>query len=156
VSLVTYDPSISNRFWKKVQKTDGCWLWTGSKDRRGYGRFSVNNFPHLAHRVAKALAHGPFDSNLCGLHKCDNPPCVNPDHIALGTKMDNTRDMLRKGRFVDHHGRKTHCRNGHPYAGENLAVLVTSKTKERRCRQCMNSNKRRYRMIAKLEGRKYS
>ncbi len=85
-------------FWAKVEKSDGCWLWTASKDGAGYGLFGrIDGKVHRSHRVSWALEHGEFPS-LCVLHRCDNPSCVRPDHLFLGTRDDNMRDRQEKGR----------------------------------------------------------
>lgn len=78
-----------------VSVSEGCWLWTGGKDPKGYGR--TLRF-HLAHRVSWELFVGPIPKGLCVLHECDNPPCVRPDHLFLGTNLDNVKDMVAKGR----------------------------------------------------------
>lgn len=96
--------SVGERFWAKVDKTShpgGCWLWTAGKDSRGYGTFRVKSLPHpkkAAHRIAYSLVRGEIGSGLCVLHKCDNPACVNPDHLWLGTQKDNAIDRESKGR----------------------------------------------------------
>ena len=107
--------SSGDRFWPKVQKGDGCWEWTGSRDRRGYGQFSFERHPVLAHRMAYYLTYGPFEGSV--LHACDNPPCVRPDHLHLGTQKDNMGEASQRGRIYNL--RKTHCGNGHPYDEEN-------------------------------------
>ncbi len=95
---------IADRLWKRVVKTDTCWLWTGYK-QKGYGRMS-KDYPYtgalgvLTHRVSWELANGPIPEGLCVLHKCDNPSCVNPDHLFLGTRIDNSNDKVSKGRHV--------------------------------------------------------
>ncbi len=95
------------RFWRKVvkgQTANACWLWTGAVDNYGYGVFSLSRSRQLikAHRYAFTNAKGP-PGNLCVLHNCptgDNPRCVNPEHLFLGTRADNNRDKLLKGRQV--------------------------------------------------------
>ena len=97
--------STQERFWQKVVKSDGCWEWQGSLDKRGYGRFHVSRERHRvwAHRFAWELTNGPIPiedtyHGVCVLHKCDNPACVNPSHLFLGSQSDNNRDRHLKGR----------------------------------------------------------
>jgi hypothetical protein len=85
-------------FWSKVRKSDGCWEWTSFRTPLGYGRTTYRRRHALAHRISYELSHGPIPDGLCVLHHCDNPPCVNPDHLYAGTKADNVRDMLDRGR----------------------------------------------------------
>jgi len=86
------------RFNDKVDRTGTCWLWTAHKIPLGYGVFRVNGKNQRAHRVAYELAYGKFDKTLHVLHKCDNPGCVKPSHLSLGTHQDNMRDRDAKGR----------------------------------------------------------
>lgn len=90
---------MEERFWEKVSKTDSCWLWTGFKTRKGYGRLRLTDLrkSRSAHRIAWFLAHGEWPV-LQVLHTCDVPSCVRPDHLFLGTHDDNMRDKAQKGR----------------------------------------------------------
>ena len=75
-----------------------CWEWRGNRDVDGYGRFRWNYEMFGAHRVAWELAHGPVPAGMLVLHRCDNPPCCNPDHLWLGTNVENIADRHAKGR----------------------------------------------------------
>jgi hypothetical protein len=86
------------RFWDKVVKTDTCWVWTASVNGKGYGSFGYGGRVQLAHRVSWQMHCGPIPPGLCVCHACDNPSCVRPDHLFLGTIKDNNRDRDRKGR----------------------------------------------------------
>ena len=87
-------------FWDGVTTArDGCWVWNGAKRTKfSYGVFSIKHQNHQAHRIAWELVNGSIPDGLFVLHKCDNPPCVNPEHLFLGTHIDNMRDMVKKGR----------------------------------------------------------
>jgi hypothetical protein len=89
------------RFWANVDRKgdDQCWTWLGTQHPEGYGmsRDDKNN-RRLAHRTAWEISRGPIPSGICVLHKCDNRICVNPSHLFLGSRLDNTRDMMAKNR----------------------------------------------------------
>lgn len=129
------------RFWSKVQMGPSCWVWEGARNRGGYGTFRRGSVVIKAHRAAWEFCYGPIPEGLCVLHKCDNPPCVRPDHLFLGTVADNAQDRVAKGR--DGHRAKTHCPRGHPLSGENLYVCPRGK---RQCRICKSEASRRFAM----------
>lgn len=93
------------RFWNKVKiaSRDSCWLWLGSTNPDGYGRFNIKIGYYKyrlvqPHRFSWELFYGPIEDNTQVLHKCDIPACINPDHLFLGTISDNMKDMYNKGR----------------------------------------------------------
>lgn len=96
--------SILQRLMAKVlpEPNSGCWLWNAGMVR-GYGRLQVGTSrsprTELAHRVSYGLHYGPIPAGLGVYHRCDTPACVNPDHLFLGTQLDNMRDARRKGRY---------------------------------------------------------
>jgi hypothetical protein len=84
---------------RRIDPETGCWLWTGTLSQQGYGRLVSNYREYPASRAAAIVWLGfDPDSELWVLHKCDNPPCFNPDHLWIGTPKENTRDMMAKGR----------------------------------------------------------
>lgn len=91
--------TMSARLSDSVRRQhEGCSLWPGHRNAQGYGVVNHHGRCMLAHRLAWELRNGPIPRRLCVLHRCDVPPCVNPDHLFLGTKRDNTQDAIEKGR----------------------------------------------------------
>lgn len=107
------------RFWDAVNKSNGCWEWTKARKQSGYGQFVNSRTSVSAHRYSYILAFGDIPDGLSVLHRCDNPPCVRPDHLFLGNARDNSRDMVSKGR---HRNGNLHG-NGHPNSKLNNIVV---------------------------------
>lgn len=133
---------LPDRFWAKVDRRgdDECWEWRGGKQGRpgfDYGRYYLDGKTVPAHRYMYENVHGPA-TGLVVRHRCDNPPCVNPGHLQLGTHKDNTRDCVERGR--NWHNKITHCPKGHEYAGDNLYEHRGS----RQCKACRREADRAY------------
>lgn len=92
--------TYEERFRSKIDKGPGCWEWQAGRDDKDYGRFCLDGKSVLAHRLSYELDVEPIPEDLCVLHRCDNPGCVNPEHLFLGTQQDNIQDMIDKGRKV--------------------------------------------------------
>lgn len=142
------------RFWMGVSFGDGCWEWQRAKGGPPgpwkYGQFYFQKRLQRSHRVAWMFMRGSIPEGLNVLHKCDNPICVKPDHLFLGTTMDNIRDMIDKGRgnccpAVDASVRKrlarTRCKHGHPFTIENTYIGPRG---NRDCRICRRNAGKKY------------
>jgi len=91
----------ATRFFRKIGNAEDCWEWNGAKNDKGYGQATWNGEVVYAHRQAYRLAYGDFDECLLVCHHCDNPSCVRPNHLFLGTYSDNANDKVTKGRNND-------------------------------------------------------
>jgi hypothetical protein len=100
-----FTPQIRRRFNDYILKTDTCWYWRGAKGKRGYGLFRINGVTFYAHRLSYFLANGSI-SDLDVMHSCDHRPCCNPAHLSQGTRLENIRDAVQKGRHQ--HGETNH------------------------------------------------
>jgi hypothetical protein len=131
-------------FWRKVEKTDGCWLWKGRKLLSGYGTIQIMYKSVYAHRYVLGLVgvDVPADAVVC--HRCDNPSCVRPDHLFVGDQKANMRDAAAKGRMNNGRRSMTKCHNGHPLSGDNLMLVQRGDRTERHCRECRRARFREW------------
>jgi len=120
-----YTSKDVERFWSKVDKSggeDACWIWMGYTGI-GYGQILWGKRQIVSHRIAWTLTYGDIPNDLLVLHKCDNPPCVNPKHLFLGTNQDNVDDKMRKGRY--------HAVYGEKHGKHKLTDLQVSEVRQR-------------------------
>ena len=127
-----------DRFLNKIAFKNGCLIWTASTDACGYGLFRVDKKITRAHRFSYETFVNKIPDGILVRHKCDNPSCVLPAHLELGTQQDNMNDKVRRGRHNNGKLKNTHCPQGHPYSGDNLFY----ENKSRRCRTCVRNKKR--------------
>lgn len=131
------------RLWKRVLKTDSCWLWTGAKDTCGYGVIRAHGKRTNTHRLAYELTKGPIPTGQELDHfVCQTPACVNPDHLEPVSHLEN----MRRGRLTDYYEQqrtKEYCVNGHVYTLDN--TYIGPKRGERQCRTCRNIAAYKYR-----------
>lgn len=137
---------IEARFWAKVSKgkTSECWEWAAGRNEFGYGLFFLNGRRERAHRVSHSLFVGPIPEGMVVRHKCDNPPCINPDHLEVGTQGDNMQDAWTRGRRTPWSVLVTACCNGHEYTPANTRHYRG----RRHCRACDKQRKALSRRIA--------
>jgi hypothetical protein len=130
-----YDRSTVDRILARVEKTETCWLWRGAKSGHGYGVIGYRGRQRPAHRVLYELTRAPVPKSLDIDHLCRVRNCVNPDHLEPVTHQENCKRGINGG--DRHNAAKTHCKNGHPFSGDNLYIGRQLKGGiQRRCRTC--------------------
>lgn len=135
-----YSLNPIDRFNSRINKTETCWLWTGTVRGKGYGWFQIDGKRKAAHRFSYETFKEPIEPGKVIMHTCDNPLCVNPEHLVQGTQKENIRDAITKGRWIQGRGLSNYCKNGHLLEGYNL--LYDPKRDARKCRECHNARRR--------------
>lgn len=142
--------SLKKRFdsKRKPDPKTGCWLWAGGLDKKGYGRIGFRRRAIKATWVSVYFYNDTPRGSKHVLHKCDNPSCVNPFHLYLGTNDDNVRDKLERRRHAKHGVNQ--CLSGHKYSEHGFLVNGRNNRTSRRCRICVNKYAREYARKRKL------
>jgi hypothetical protein len=149
--------SPKERFFKKVNKSGSeaypdCWIWEAGKNSKDYGSFKYyQDKPAIGSHVSSYLFHiGEVPKGLFVCHRCDNPPCVNPEHLFLDTNSGNMKDMFKKGRNPPQTKKQTHCKKGHSFEEFEPIVYVKKQGRQigeeyRVCKECkrINDSKRK-------------
>lgn len=144
--------------WSHYDVVGDCWIWNGyirknkryAYDQRGTFRSSRLKKTVWAHRLSYEITKGEIPKGMLIRHTCDNPLCINPDHLILGTPKDNHDDMVARGRA--YYQTRTHCKYGHPWSEENTSYIYnpTLKYTLRRCKACHNRDRKKYRIRQRL------
>ena len=146
-----YRGSLAERFDRLTipEPNSGCLLWLGSVNQHGYGQMRVDRRSRQATHIALELSGRSVPKGMRACHRCDNPFCVNEEHLFIGSQADNVADMVAKkrddfsglGLGRGHQKTRTHCRRGHSLSGENLIIRPNGGRPFRECRICGRANR---------------
>lgn len=141
----TRNKSFEESFWARVDKRENnqCWLWIGSITNSGYGTMEHKDFTRKirATHASLFIATGKMPTYV--MHLCDNPPCVNPEHLRQSDHKTNMADMVQKNRNRNQYKNRTHCSKGHEYIDGNFFIYIKKGKSYRHCRECHNAPRRK-------------
>lgn len=135
------------KFWNKVDlpfeaTNEDCWLWNASKNNCGYGQFWFNKKSMRAHRLSYLWYKGEIPEGLEVCHKCDEPSCINPNHLFVATHQQNLQDCADKNRLNNEMASRNYCSRGHEYTPENTWNYVSKEGYPyRKCKRCEKRNR---------------
>ena len=159
--LITKD--LIEKFWEKVEDVslltdEDCWLWIAAKDKDGYGKIRFTQRKHnpvdfRAHRLSYLMFKGSLSDILVVAHSCDNPPCINPNHLILKTSQANTEERDTKNRNFE--ANLTHCVRSHEFTEENTRITPSGKRECKICKKLRDSCRSTFGFIKNRRGLKY-
>jgi len=140
-----HEKSISHLIASIALGENGCWNFKAATNEWGYGQMQGFGKRMMAHRFAYTVWRGPIPKGWLVCHHCDNPPCVNPEHLFVGDNLANVRDMIKKGRgrAGKHNAIKGKCPSGHEYAGANLVITPDGWRRCLACRTARDTRRKR-------------
>lgn len=155
LSAILQDESVQARFWSKVdvRGPDECWEWKPPKDNKGYGRLKAHATWFLATHISLGLSGRCRPPGLIALHSCDNPPCVNPQHLRWGTHKDNSNDAVLRGRMHDWRGRRSGSANPKAKITEIQVAIIRSATITNKSEMARRLGVKRYAILDIIHGR---
>ena len=119
-------------FYRYAFSNNGCWPWNRGKNKKGYGQISLGGKQIGAHRAVYQAFKGKINDDMVIMHSCDNPVCVNPNHLSEGSQSENLKQAFIKNRARSYNSKKTHCSKGHAFSGENLSFYKNNRI----CKAC--------------------
>jgi len=141
---LAYPMALKRLLSRGVRTESGCLEWAGLRNDEGYGFTSFRSHPARTHVLMYRCIKGPLPDGMLVRHTCDNPPCMEPDHLLAGTKADNKADCVTRNRHRFNPIEYTHCTRGHPFDAENTVLYTDSKGRiSRRCRMCQRGASRK-------------
>lgn len=146
-----YDRVMPRLIGKVDTWGESCWEFQGVRTKKGYGRLHYGGREVFAHRLSYQLLIDDIPDGKFVLHKCDNPPCINPGHLWIGTTSDNLQDAGNKNRLAHQRIRTLYCKQGHFIAGDNVMIVKRNERIYKTCKICRRETVQRCRANKQIE-----